>query len=340
MKELNNPIKDYTVLYSRYIMRDGFPFTCVTRPINVFDAILVKPTGASAFSPRFPDFNMDVEQYVSFINKHKLNKAFIIDDDISFLDRVPTLEYIVFVPSDSSNTDFDFSPLYRRTNLKYLKCHTRFGFNFQKQCKIDYSKINNLVYLDIPSGEGQLNCNALEMIKTLSVLENRCKNLYELFSSKQIDVLKIVDSWIVNLEGIQQSNKIQFLELYGNRKLEDINALDSVSKTLKCLSIQKCSKIKDFSVLGRLDNLEVLYLYGNNNLPNLDFLRDMKKLKVFGFDVNIVDGNLEECMKLIRAYCARNRKHYNLKDRDLPKGDYSLQTISDGIEDWRRIDIP
>lgn len=91
-----------------------------------------------------------------------------------------------------------------------------------------------------------------------------------------------------------------------------------MSGTLKELAIDACSKIQDFEVLNTLENLEYLYLEGNNKIPNLQFLKNMKKLKVFVFTMNVEDGDLRACMEIPYVSC-RNRKHYNLKDRDLPK---------------------
>ena len=45
--------------------------------------------------------------------------------------------------------------------------------------------------------------------------------------------------------------------------------------------IENCPKIKDFSVLKELKNLELLQLYGKNELPDLSFIRHMKNLKTF-----------------------------------------------------------
>ena len=73
---------------------------------------------------------------------------------------------------------------------------------------------------------------------------------------------------------------------------------------------------------------------GRNVLESLDFLRDMKNLKTFVFDVDVLDGDLTPCLDLSYVYSARNRKHFNLKDKDLPKGTYYRG--NDNIETWRR----
>ena len=35
--------------------------------------------------------------------------------------------------------------------------------------------------------------------------------------------------------------------------------------------------------------------------------------------MNVLDGDLTPCMKIPYVYCERNRKHYNLKNKDLPR---------------------
>jgi hypothetical protein len=89
-------------------------------------------------------------------------------------------------------------------------------------------------------------------------------------------------------------------------------------------------------VLGELESLELLELSGNNELPNLNFLKTMKNLKTFVFNVNIKDGDLSQCLKLSYAFSEKNRKHYNLKDSDLPKGQYIRG--NETIEEWRRLE--
>ena len=74
--------------------------------------------------------------------------------------------------------------------------------------------------------------------------------------------------------------------------------------------------------LEELENLETLYLEGNNSIPNLKFLDKLKNLQVFGFDVNVEDGDLSPCLRLPTVWCYQGRRHYNLKNKDLPKQPY------------------
>lgn len=336
MKNLTNVITDFTALYNSYTLREGFPFTSITIPSNIYDAILIKPHGSTSFSPRFPDFQFSIEDYVDFVNQYHLEKALVIHDNLDFLRDCPSLKYLTIVPSDTAGNNFDFSPLYEHSEILYLNCHTEYGLNFMNHTSIDYSKTNGVLRLDL-ANDGHLNSDCVDTLKTLSVSYSKERDLTKLFSSAELDSLQIVSSSIKSLNGINQSQKIQCLDLNTNKQLEDISQLEDVRATLKYLSIDNCAKIKDFSVISKLDQLEFLSLYGSNSLPSLDFLKNLKHLKVFGFSMNIVDGDLTPCLSLPHAYCAKGKKHYNLKNSDLPHNSHNSDSGLDGIDAWRQI---
>ena len=156
------------------------------------------------------------------------------------------------------------------------------------------------------------------------------------FTSSILDTLTVIQCNIKTLEGIQKSQKMQCLYLYYNRSLQDITALQKVKKTLRALRVENCPKIDDFSVLGELEDLELLELDGSNELSNLSFLKTMKNLKTFVFNMNVKNGDLSPCLDLSYVYSEKNRKHYNLKDTDLPKGQYVHG--NETIEAWRRLE--
>ena len=257
MEHIKEPIKNAVILSNRYILREGFPFTSVTYPANVYDAILIKPFGATSFSPRFPTFKHSIDDYVVFINKYNLDKAVVIAEDISFLTKCPTLKYLNIIPSDTADNNFDFSPIFSLPELLSLCCNTEYGYNFSKKSTIDYSNVNGLVNLSM-SGTGHLNSNEIKTLKSISVSDYKENNLYKLFNSIHLDTLQIVNSSIRSLEGIEQSEKLQCLDLSYNRRLEDIALLENFSKSLKYLEIVNCPKIKDLSIIEKFEKLETL----------------------------------------------------------------------------------
>ena len=325
-------------IYRNYTMNQGFSFTGLTRATNVDDAIIVKCKGRSdCVSPQYNIPYHTIEEYVAFIQKHKISKAVIIYDDISFINECPSLKYLQIIPPDQVVPPFDFSPLYKLPEIKWLDCVTMHGDREQYVSEIDYSKIHGLEDVGI-TAKGHLNYSQLPMVKTIGISGYKKRDLQDLFCSKELDTLSMIQCSMSSLDGIETSEKMQCLYLYYNRSLKDIHALSKVKGTLKALRIENCPKIVDFSVLKELENLELLELSGKNSLPSLDFIKSMPRLKTFNFSMDVLDGDLTPCLDLSWAYSARNRKHFNLKNKDLPKVKSNFVKGNESIEEWRRLD--
>ena len=336
MIDVQEVITDSRILENRYILRNGFPFTAITYPANVYDAIVVKyPQDVPCFSPRINGSSHSLKEQIEFINRHRIEKALIIAENINFITMCPTLKYLRIVPADNAGEGFDYSPLYKMSQIKSLQCSTVYGFREELSTCIDCIQINGLEEIHV-TDSGYKNFNAVETLKGLGLSNYEKRDMSEAFSSSILDTLSIFQSKIITLEGIQKSQKMQCLYLYYNRSLQDISALKKVKRTLRALRIENCPKINDFSVLGELENLELLELSGSNELPSLSFLKKMKNLKTFLFNMNVKDGDLTPCLDLSYVYSEKNRKHYNLKDCELPKGNYTRG--NENIEKWRRLE--
>jgi len=334
--DVQEVITDSRILANRYILRNGFPFTAITHPANVYDAIVVKyPQDVPCFSSRINGSSHSLKEQVEFINRNRIEKALIIAENIDFITMCPTLKHLRIIPADSSVDEFDYSPLYKMSQIKSLQCSTVYGFREEFSTCIDCAKINGLEDIHI-ANFGYKNFNTVETLKGLSLSNYEKRDMSEAFSSSILDTLSIFQSKIITLEGIQKSQKMQCLYLYYNRSLQDISALKKVKRTLRALRIENCPKINDFSVLGELENLELLELSGSNELPSLSFLKKMKNLKTFIFNMNVKDGDLTPCLDLSYVYSEKNRKHYNLKDTELPKAQYVRG--NETIEKWRRLE--
>ena len=278
MIDIQEVITDSRVLANRYILRDGFSFTTITHPGNVYDAIVIKyPQDAPCFSPKIKGSSHSLKEQIEYINRYRVEKALIVAENIDFITMCPTLKHLRIIPADSSANKFDYSPLYKMPQIKSLQCSTVYGFREEFSTCIDCAKINGLEDIHI-ANSGYENFNTVETLKGLSLSNYEKRDISEVFSSSILDTLSIFQSKIITLEGIQKSQKMQCLYLYYNRSLQDISALKKVKRTLRALRIENCPKINDFSVLGELENLELLQLSGSNTLPSLDFLKTMKNL--------------------------------------------------------------
>ena len=74
-----------------------------------------------------------------------------------------------------------------------------------------------------------------------------------------------------------------------------------------------------FFCIGKTGKFETFRVTGRNEIPSLSFLNQMPQIQTFLFSMNVLDGDLTPCMKIPYVYCERNRKHYNLKNKDLPR---------------------
>lgn len=293
-------------------LTDGFAF------YNNDYLVIINPQDVLWESPIVPRSRKTLEEHILYIQENQIKKALVIAEDISFLLRCPSLECLEIIPPYSAVT-FDYSPLYDMPNLKHLSCQTVYGPKNSLSADIDYSLISGLEYLHLCGKKGHHNLNAVKGLQTLYLAQGQpiSKTLAGLDVTSLVD-LDLCQSPVRTLAGLENAKCLSKLGLSYCRQLEDISALSSMRDCLTMLDIESCGKIKDFSVLTELHSLEHLRLYGSNILPNLSFLHEMSKLKTLTFTMNVLDGDLSLCMNIPYASC-RNRKHYNLKDSDLPK---------------------
>lgn len=319
---------------SIYEEKIGLRFESVTFPANVLDSVVVE--------------NSNVQKALEFINKYDERKAYVsFVDDLSFFNQCPQLEHIcivfgiplkeyaVYFSKGKHKKIYDLSSLYTLKHLKSLSMGENTPDFVKVKVHVDLSQIPSLEKLSTQY-EYVKNIDSLKKLKTLGLNNVKLPDLHGLFYGDELDTLDIGFSSIESLDGIETAPKMQYVKLLYNRKLKDINALGKVKNTLKTLRIENCPKIENFSVLAELENLELLEIYGSNTLPSLSFIKSMKNLKTFVFNVNVEDGDLSPCLNLSYVYSEKNRKHYNLKDKDLPKGAYIRG--NEDIEEWRRLE--
>lgn len=315
--ELNESVTDTYVLSQGFILRDGFAFVLGDKPA-VYDTLLIRWPADAVGTPKFAKSSRTLEEHIQLINQYKLEKARIICRDLSFITQCPSLTKISVHPDDMGLDGFDYSPLYAMPNLKSVCCITKYGIREQYKTSIDYAKLRNLSEVSI-AGLGHENYEKLSLLEALWI--SNCKNHWdfrEISCSTQLQDITLMQCGLRSLDGIEKHAHLQSVALWHNRSLTDISTLEKLGSTLRILDIEGCPKISDFTFLAALVNLEHLRLYGSNSLPSLAFLKEMPKLKTFTFTMDIEDGDLTLCKNIPYASC-KNRKHFNIKDAQLPK---------------------
>ena len=142
LEDIKKVISDPAVLAQGYRFYDGYVFKAIRHPANVFDAILIRnPLLAHGFGDTMPCSVHSLSEHMDYINKHGIDKAIIIAEDISFLEFCPTLKHLNIIPADTSEDPFDFSPLYNLSEIQSLRCSTNYGRFFERSAEVDYARI-------------------------------------------------------------------------------------------------------------------------------------------------------------------------------------------------------
>lgn len=284
------------------------------------DAIVIRnPEQCNTFSPKKTFSEKSLDEHVEIINRYNIEKAVIICENIDFIIKCPSLKYLEIIPADTVTDDFDYSPLYKMPNLTHLRCRTTAGLAETplKTC-IDYSKINGLKSL-VVTGNGHKNYGLVHSLESLDINDCKSFDVSVLKDLKNLKNLQIFKCGLSTLNGISKLENLQKLNIMYNRNLSDISEAGDLGESLKCFYVENCPKIKDFSFINHLVNLEHLELFGVNKVHNLGFLDKMPNLKTFSFSMEIESGDLTPCLDVPYVWCKKGRKYYNLKDKDLPK---------------------
>lgn len=318
----NAPLQPYVIKPT-----DAAPWFSMTRFSPVTDdfyfkdnyLVILSPFDVVWESPVLARSQKTLEEHIQYIQENQFEKVYVVADNIAFLQQCPTITSLKIIPAYSA-AKFDYSPIYDMPNLKELNCQTVYGHKDALKADIDYSHFPSLQCVYASGAKGHRNLESVKGLRHLYLGQGQpASKALTGFDFSELEKLDLCQSSIRSLNGIDQAACIQKLSLSYCRSLEDVAALASVGKTLTSLEIESCGKIKDFSWLYHLPNLENLVLFGSNTLPNLSFLDSMPNLKSFRFTMNVLDGDLGLCKNVPYVYC-KNRKHYNLKDEDLPKG--------------------
>ena len=260
-----------------------------------------------------------LEEHIQYMQEHQLEKVYVVAEDISFLRQCPSVRSVKIIPAYSAAA-FDYAPIYDLPHLKELNCQTIYGYKDALKAEVDYSRFPSLERVYASGAKGHRNLESVKGLHSLYLGQGQpASKTLGGFDFSALTELHLCRSPIRTLDGIEGASCLRKLSLAHCRSLEDVTALASVGEALTSLEIESCGKIKDFSWLQRLPNLEHLVLLGSNSLPNVSFLERMPKLKSFRFTMNVLDGDLDLCRNVPYGYC-KNRKHYNLKNEELPKG--------------------
>ncbi len=306
---------------------DDFYLRGLTNATDKDAIVLFNPADAIIVSPALLRSRKTLQEHIEYIQKNDVRKAIVAAEDIRFLLQCPSLECLWILPAVTAES-FDYSPLYDMPNLTWLRCETVYGAKEEKSTHVDYSRFPMLRTLSVGGGKGHENVRLARNVATLSCWEGypQADDLSGQLPGDALECLSLCQSRIRSLNGLGDCLRIRRLELSCLRNLTDITALRALADSLVYLEIEACGKIRDFSVLSELHNLEFLILKGSNVLPDLHFLQSLPRLKHLHLTMDVADGDLRPCL-LLPYVRIQNRRHFSHSDKEMPKNYVNPDTV-------------
>lgn len=307
--EIFDVVLDEQFHHTQYIVRDGFAFTSLTKE-NVFDALVVKENMRhDSICDVDSTGTRTMDECIELINYYELESAVFITNDFSIIKKCPTVKHFTLYLDPLKKTSPQYALLSLVPGIRQFSLNSKHGIDelyTEGNSPLVFQKLKTLKRLNI-CGVDEKSEDKKTSVSTINDL-----NLPELIK------LSIIQCGITSLEGIHNCPKLQWLDLSYMPKLSDISDLTSLAPTLRMLAIKNCPKITDFHAISSLEELEYLELQGKNELPNLNFISHLPKLKFLILTMNVLDGNVS-CLQNIQYVDAVCKRHYNLKSKDLPK---------------------
>lgn len=311
------------------VARNGFKFIS-SHKLYIFDELVVfSPDSARHWSMRYGRPERTLEEHITLINTMGLDRITVVAENLRFLPRCPGLRHVSIVHAQGVDDPLDFSPLYELPELIDLSIGAGCDRNGRSPAiNLDFRRLPKLKHVGVSTND----VYNYHLVPTLEQLwhsnDKRHRDLTNISCSPYLKKLDLLCCSTKSLEGIGQF-PLQEVSLSYLRGLEDISALSGCAETLRSLNIDHCGRVKDFSCLQELHNLECLRLDGGQTLPDLSFLKKMPKLRIFTFSMTVEDGDLSPCLDVPYVYCSKIKRHYNLKDKDLPRDEsaYGFELI-------------
>jgi Leucine-rich repeat (LRR) protein len=206
-----------------------------------------------------------------------------------------------------------------------------------------FKKIPNLIELDDRTPIEEINYNFLNYPR-LEILRltwskrfqniNECSNLTELslwsYKSKtgclnefnsltRLKELRIIQSNITSIKGINNFDKIVEMSFVANRKLS-FDDLESQFPNAEVLYIENCNNISIQTIVKLFPNVKELTFLNNHEVESIKFildkLKNLEKLNIYNLKILESDNKYWKDYKNLKGFNFQDRKHHLLKRKD------------------------
>lgn len=155
----------------------------------------------------------------------------------------------------------------------------------------------------------------------------RSKDLASLPAMPELTSIRLSDSALASLQGLDRFRAIEEISVEGDRKLEDIGAVRGLP--LRMADFQRCTRLADVSALGDCPTLRVVRLNDCRALASIGFVGRLRNLDEFRMvDSTVADGDMSPLIGVpLVEFDAR--AHYSHKPTEIRH--LSRERSEDGI---------
>jgi hypothetical protein len=203
---------------------------------------------------------------------------------LEFLWKNPWIEGIAII-EDS----FDLTPINGLPNLNYISL----SGNYYKGI-IDLAYLENFTELRIGYNlQNFLNIDRIVSMQILELYSWPYETFEHIHKLENLEWLEIYRSpKLKGLSGLEKMRKLCSLSFKSVPNLTNIESLESIATSLMKLSFELARKVKDFTVLDKLHNLESFYIYESAPIHSIQFLKQLKNLKYAYIGTEVLDGDV------------------------------------------------
>lgn len=217
--------------------------------------------------------------------------------------------------SGSKKKDYDLNGLLKIKALKSLD-------NTSVDLPYDFNDFKSLERIRLTWNKSCVNFSSLNFLLELSLLEYKPKsrNLLEFQNLRQLEEIRLIQSNINSISGIEFFSKLKIVSFISNRSLT-LDGFDYVFESVEELYIESCKKINYNQAIKLFPNIRKLTYINNADLeslrPFLDSFKKLDSLNVAGTMILEKDNRYWEDYDNIEDFNFSNRKHQLLKVEDL-----------------------
>ncbi len=182
----------------------------------------------------------------------------------------------------------------------------------------NFPKLERLVYT------WQKNCLNIAECKNLQELslwayKPKSQNLAEFSSLKSLKELRIIQSNIKSISGIENLQNIKEMIFIANRTLS-FDDIQVVFPNVEILHIESCKEIRIEKVVTMFPNLKYLIFFSSVETESLriilDNLKKLEKLNVYDLMISETDNRYWKDYKNLKLLNFQDRRHQLLKRKD------------------------